>query len=78
MRFHFHGVSGQLFLVLIGLCWCLEAIRRFRSDAEELRTTNRPEVQIAIIAWWAVSTGVAAALLIFVPGIVREYIRLLH
>jgi hypothetical protein len=76
VRFTRYGLAGRVILVIAGVWWCVETLRRFPDDLREFRTTKVADVRWAMLASWAITVLVMTGLVFFTPGVVLEFVRL--
>lgn len=70
--------AAKVFLTLIGIGWCIHQLRNLRDDIREFRTTKVADVRIALLAGWLITALIFVGLVLFVPGIVTEFLQLLR
>jgi len=78
MRFRIghYGLATRVLLVIAGIWWCFETLRRLPDDLKEFRTTKVADVRWAMLASWAITAVVMIGLVLFTPGVVMEFVRL--
>ena len=67
----FWPLFGAL-LWALGVYWCFEVIKRFRSDVEELREVEEVSRKIGIIIVWAITAGIAFLVIGSAVAVVRR------
>lgn len=64
------GLLLNAILLALGVVWCYQVIKRWRSDVEELRQVEDPIRRAVIIGIWVVTVLIALAVINFAVGFV--------
>ncbi len=67
------AVLGAILLV-VGLWWCREIIRRWRDDVAELKRPDDILAKAVIVFFWLVTLAIVVVIVKFVWGVVQSIV----